>query len=222
MKFQLLPNSKKVTEKQLIADLRRVSREHKLDIVTERQYARYGKFSQSAIFKRFGSWVNAQGAAGLEKTRHDYVSGKDLFKNLKKVWTQLGRQPKLREMRKPLSKYNASVYVNIFGTWWRALEWFVRIVNTGLFDREEILPMELRKKYKQYQKRGRWISLRLRFEVFRRDGYRCRLCGRSPMKHKNTVLHIDHIKPLVRGGRTVKDNLRTLCSDCNVGKGDRG
>ena len=33
-------------------------------------------------------------------------------------------------------------------------------------------------------------------------------------------LHVDHIKPVSKGGKTVRDNLRTLCEDCNLGKRD--
>ncbi len=31
-------------------------------------------------------------------------------------------------------------------------------------------------------------------------------------------LHVDHTVPWSKGGETVLGNLRTLCSDCNLGK----
>lgn len=34
-------------------------------------------------------------------------------------------------------------------------------------------------------------------------------------------LHVDHIVPVSRGGKTVMSNLQTLCEDCNCGKGNR-
>ena len=34
-------------------------------------------------------------------------------------------------------------------------------------------------------------------------------------------LHVDHILPVSRGGKTVMSNLQTLCEDCNCGKGNR-
>ncbi len=34
-------------------------------------------------------------------------------------------------------------------------------------------------------------------------------------------LHVDHIKPVSRGGKSVMSNLQTLCEDCNCGKGNK-
>jgi 5-methylcytosine-specific restriction endonuclease McrA len=47
------------------------------------------------------------------------------------------------------------------------------------------------------------------------DALRCRMCGR---KAPEVVLHIDHIRPVSRGGLTEERNLMTLCRDCNIGK----
>jgi 5-methylcytosine-specific restriction endonuclease McrA len=35
------------------------------------------------------------------------------------------------------------------------------------------------------------------------------------------MLHLDHVEPWSAGGRTVLENLRAACSDCNLGKGAR-
>lgn len=60
------------------------------------------------------------------------------------------------------------------------------------------------------------ISKKLRFEVFKRDMFTCQYCGR---KAPDVVLHIDHIKPVSKGGRNEIMNLVTSCIDCNLGKG---
>ncbi len=59
------------------------------------------------------------------------------------------------------------------------------------------------------------ISPTLRWETFKRDGYRCVLCA------KDTDLTVDHIYPQSKGGDNNPDNLRTLCRSCNSRKGDR-
>ena len=61
------------------------------------------------------------------------------------------------------------------------------------------------------------ISKRVRFEVLKRDAFTCQYCGRMP---PDTVLHIDHIKPVSKGGNNGMLNLVTSCQDCNLGKSD--
>lgn len=53
-------------------------------------------------------------------------------------------------------------------------------------------------------------------KVFRKDGYRCRMCGAS--KDDGIELTIDHIIPLAAGGTNDLDNLQTLCRECNENK----
>src|SRR5262249_19840685 len=55
----------------------------------------------------------------------------------------------------------------------------------------------------------------LRFAVCRRDTYSCRYCGRRAPEFP---LHVDHIVPWSRGGKTELANLRTACGECNLGK----
>ena len=59
------------------------------------------------------------------------------------------------------------------------------------------------------------IPRKLRHEVFKRDGYRCRECGSSK---DETSLEIDHIVPVAKGGTNDIDNLQTLCRECNQKK----
>ena len=61
------------------------------------------------------------------------------------------------------------------------------------------------------------ISPKLRFEVFKRDEYRCRICGSSAQD--GVQLEVDHIHPVSKGGTNELRNLQTLCKPCNRGKG---
>jgi 5-methylcytosine-specific restriction endonuclease McrA len=64
----------------------------------------------------------------------------------------------------------------------------------------------------------RQVKLGLRYEVLKRDRFRCVLCGASPATHLGCVLHVDHVIPWSKGGKTIADNLRSLCETCNLGK----
>ncbi len=59
------------------------------------------------------------------------------------------------------------------------------------------------------------ISKKLRFEVFKRDGFRCAYCGKSPPE---VVLEVDHIQPKSKGGKNHINNYLTACFSCNRGK----
>lgn len=61
------------------------------------------------------------------------------------------------------------------------------------------------------------MSAALRYEIIKRDGYRCRACGFSVQDGAH--LHVDHIIPVSKGGLTERTNLQTLCTVCNLGKG---
>lgn len=62
------------------------------------------------------------------------------------------------------------------------------------------------------------ISKKIRFEIFKRDSFKCQYCG---MSAPDVTLHVDHIKPVADGGTNHMTNLITSCFDCNMGKKDR-
>ena len=63
------------------------------------------------------------------------------------------------------------------------------------------------------------MSDSLRYDILKRDGFKCQICGVSAKD--GAKLHIDHILPVSKGGKTESQNLRTLCERCNIGKSDK-
>lgn len=61
------------------------------------------------------------------------------------------------------------------------------------------------------------LSVRSRFEVFKRDSFTCGYCGRTP-DDEGVKLEVDHIVPRASGGTDEITNLVTSCWDCNHGK----
>lgn len=59
------------------------------------------------------------------------------------------------------------------------------------------------------------MSKKVRFEVFKRDSFKCQYCGKSS---PDVVLEVDHIIPVSKGGENDIGNLITACRDCNRGK----
>jgi len=59
------------------------------------------------------------------------------------------------------------------------------------------------------------IAFQLRWEVFKRDGFKCVDCGTQD------DLSADHVIPFSRGGPTTLENLKTRCRTCNSRKGTK-
>ena len=53
----------------------------------------------------------------------------------------------------------------------------------------------------------------LREEIAKRDHYTCQMCGKY--MPDGVGLHIDHIIPIKKGGKSIPSNLQVLCSKCN-------
>ncbi len=59
------------------------------------------------------------------------------------------------------------------------------------------------------------LSKKIRFEVLKRDMFKCRYCGKTA---EETPLHVDHVIPVAGGGTNDIMNLVTACEPCNLGK----
>lgn len=169
--------------------------------------------SPSTFETHFGSWNKAKSLAGLCLIpKHESGRGgrkkyaeQWLLEKLHEAKAFLGRDLRRNDM-KDLCKLkigfpNSTVYENRFGSWNKAL------IIAGL---------PVWKKPRSPNNRN--VTLRLRFEVLERDGFRCQYCGREPKD--GAKLAIDHIIPFSKGGRTTIINLITSCFECNAGKKD--
>jgi predicted DNA-binding protein YlxM (UPF0122 family) len=79
------------------------------------------------------------------------------------------------------------------------------------YDSDDIITID-----EKLQKKG--IGSGYRFKILQRDNFCCQYCGRSPRKDQHTILHVDHIIPLSKGGGWEDENLITSCQECNIGK----
>lgn len=212
MDFKLRINARYFSNEDLLDDLRNAAKTLGKNTIGQREYLKLGKFSCKPYINRFGSWNNAIKKAGLDKVKETKVSDEMLFENIEKIWLELGRQPFYGEIQKPLSRYTMKIYLNRFGGWMKACEAFIRFKKND---------PEFEKLFKRKSNtRSRAINEKVRLQVFRRDNYACVICGKSPAAHRGITLHLDHKVPFSKGGDNSKENLRTLCNRCNLGRGN--
>ena len=220
------------SDDELLSQLRRVSKDLGGESVTIELFNRHASINAETVRRRFGSWWSALKNAGLSISNHGKRhSDDDYFENLLLVWTHHGRQPRYREMDQAPSYISSGAYEAKWGTWTKALLAFLERVNADTRHEElETFSTEQHSKPRKLGRRQarpsrkreedqRQIKLGLRYEILKRDRFRRVLCGASPATHLGCVLHVDHLVPWSRGGKTVADNLRSLCETCNLGKG---
>ena len=83
---------------------------------------------------------------------------------------------------------------------------------------EEIDYETSRNKYYAENQR-KLMTKELRHRIIERDNYTCQICGKY--MPDEVGLHVDHIIPIKKGGKSVASNLQVLCDKCNLHKGKK-
>lgn len=225
--------ARRLSNDELIAEMQRVHAAGGRTALTTVDFERHSAITSSvAIRNRFGTWKYALKAAGIPQSEmaNKYWTEEECFENIAMVWTHFGRSPTYQDMFSPPSTIKGKAYETRWGTWRKALRAFVTWADSEIESRpaevektpirgpitETMVKPVVTRRAEQDQ---RQVGPRLRFRVFQRDCFKCVGCGRSPATHLNLVLHADHITPVALGGKTVLENLQTLCEGCNLGKG---
>ena len=222
--------AKSLSNEQLIAELQHIAAilgKNELTVSDVNQHS--SMINAKVIKNRFGTWKSGLEAAGLGLTNYGKRYTEDeYFENLLTVWSYHGRQPLYREMNMPPSIIGSSTYEKKWGTWYGALQAFVEKANTDLAEpvsnSSEVVFTTVSSTSMPTVKSDadkHEIKLGLRYSILCRDRFKCVICGSSPATDITCQLHVDHIIPFAKGGKTVSENLRSLCLQCNLGKGSK-
>jgi len=221
-----------LSDDDLLAELRRIAQDLGRSDLTINDINNHSIVGKGIFRKRFGKTRIAMERAGLiVRPQGRRYTDDECFENLFAVWTHYGRQPSFSGINRPPSRVGGEAYIGRFGTWVKALRAFVERVNAE----PDSLPGpiaapscvdasssdEIPRSTSGSREERRDVPLGLRFRVFSRDRFKCVLCGNHPAKNPDCDLHVDHITAWSKGGRTALINLRTLCAQCNVGRGNR-
>ena len=210
-----------VRDEDLIADIKEFATVFEESDRTATNYKKWKdrKFGKDTIIKRFGNWEAALKASGIRglTNRHHY-SDQELIDHMKAVWDWRGMAPSRANLLKYNEEHGTRVvdvtYVRRWGRYSDTLQDFSELFQEKIT--KEVFLKRRRTEVRDKPKRD--VSRRTRYEVMKRDGFRCQICGKAV--DDDVTLHVDHIIPLAKGGSNAKNNLRTLCDGCNLGKSD--
>jgi hypothetical protein len=108
-----------------------------------------------------------------------------------------------------------NAYSNIHGMGISKDEWKALLRQSDLLETEVLSKCEDGKLYKAVvRKCQRNIDQQVSWNVFRRDSYTCRYCGRN-----DVPLTVDHLVLWENGGPSTEANLVSACKKCNKTRG---
>jgi len=215
--FRLDAKITHVTDQEIIDSLHAFAQRCNSCPFTTREYNQWkDKVCHSwTISERFGSWRRALALIGIKTgVRSRRYSPRELMDNLELVWRELWRPPGQPSMAQRGFRISANPYRRRWGSLRKACALLAR------FKKGEISEQQLLGSVASKQARAA-LPLKIRWDVLRRDNYRCVKCGRSPSVDHKVRLEIDHKTPVAKNGQNNIENLQTLCWDCNQGKKDR-
>ncbi|MCL4366703.1 HNH endonuclease [Patescibacteria group bacterium] len=238
-KFELRKyQGSKIKRDRIISELETVARNNNYTDFRQDDFDKVASISSYTVYREFGSWQNAMNflvkhlhSKGIDfklTSRRTSYSDKELFGEMERIWIKIGHQPSKDEWLGSDYKISYDTYPRHFGSWQNACLKFIESKSGNVTVSDDNNKSELTKEVKQVggmereyvrsSSDSRTISLSLRLKVLSRDQFRCVFCGKSPATDIGTKLHIDHMIPFSKGGKSTIENLQTLCEECNLGK----
>ena len=200
---ELLKALKRVNQTNHFYDDVKAIYKRELSLPTKRQYDRYDcdRLFRNVVLKEHFLLIEAETYISFEKQLFDSEILHPVLNSVIRC-TAVYTSPQGRNSYSKYKDYSIFDVATSYGKF--------------VAEQEKQQEQEASKEYQKKQERAKMTDS-LRYDIMRRDGFRCVLCGRSA--GDGVELEVDHITPISRGGKTEKSNLRTLCKSCNRGKG---
>lgn len=222
-KFDINAKRIKLSDDELLSSVKKYAEKVNYRYFPSTEYDKWKekKGCSNTIIERFGSWKKVLLLLGIEGGRERHYTPEQLIENLEKVWRQLGFPPGQGQIRKYGQKISERPYRQIWGSVRSACQ-FLAKYHEGKITKEKLLKGNISSNVKRpIPLKRRRIPLKIRWEILKRDNYRCVKCGRSPSSDHTVQLEVDHKDPATKGSLVEADDLQTLCWECNQGKKDR-
>lgn len=163
----------------------------------------------SAEYNELKKYINVDEAKELKINNDEYIKCQnEIFEQFK---------------NNNIPEFKVVIYINYSSRKGRVKKKKYQTYNKDQFYNKMQEYLKLRDEKKLYEISSRVerskMSESMRYDVLKRDNFRCQICGASSKDGAN--LQVDHIIPVSKGGKTEMNNLQTLCSRCNIGKSNK-
>ncbi|KKS43945.1 MAG: hypothetical protein UV05_C0016G0008 [candidate division CPR1 bacterium GW2011_GWA2_42_17] len=226
-----------ISETKILDELEKAAKHFNYIEFGYREFSEVADVSGGLVKKRYGGWKKGLEALrkrlqekGLDLSPRPHspnriYSDKELFEEMARVWQKVGQRPSKTEWEMSEPRISYLCYKKRFGGWTNACVKFIEYkMGTDILADDFVITNDEvsgNKKIEYKREISRDVPLGLRLKILSRDNFRCIFCGKSPATDFGTKLHIDHVVPFSKGGKSILENLQTLCEECNLGKSNR-
>ena len=175
------------------------------------------RVNDASVYAEYQAAYQYLGSTKLGRSSHEKIGHSAFVRIEQKLYTKrMLKAPVCIAHVRCTVRYTSPKGQNSYS---RGLECDFEQLRCGLSEIRQIQKAQSSASFLRQQERNR-MSESLRYQVLSRDNSRCTKCGATPQTH-GVSLHVDHIVPVSKGGKTEIDNLQTLCAPCNLGKSNR-
>ncbi len=122
IKFELEPYHRNTPSEVFLNDLRKVALKLNKESLSQTEYNQNGQYHSSTLGLRFGSWVKALEAAGLQVRKYQIIQKEELILDLQRVAKLLNKLKITRADYNSYGKYSSTAALSKFDSWFNALE----------------------------------------------------------------------------------------------------
>ena len=120
MKFELNDYHRNISDQELIQDVQDVAKSLGKDTLTGSEYSLHGKYYDSTLRRRFGSWKKVLEACNLETVGHNFkcnISNEEMITDLKRVAGIVNLESPTQESYDKYGKYHSATLCRKYGSW---------------------------------------------------------------------------------------------------------
>lgn len=225
----------KITRETIIDELCQIAKLFEYVKFSQRQFDKVAKIHSNTVKREFWSWNQAilflkehllKEGIELQDSKKPYnqiYSENDLFIELQRIRDIYWQRPSRWEREQSNPQISYKTYIHRFGSRENACASFLKF-KLGDFEIKKAI-IANKKVWNKSQhtnkpKTTRDIPINIRYQVLKRDNFKCKYCWKSPALESGIHLHIDHIIPYSKWWSNNIDNLQVLCQKCNIWKSD--